>query len=306
MTLCCHREAVGPWRSSCARRLLRRFAPRNDIMLSSRGPQGCGDLLVHAVIASEAKRSPPGWRLPRGCAPRNGGDCFVASLLAMTLCCHREARRAVAISLPEICFALQARNDKLAWSRGSLVPVPVLCGFPSPDLRHCKAQRESIRIVDNPFTLRHELVQLCLRRQFPLDDPFAQRGRELNRQPHVGILVLKRDNRGPDPNVTKAGLSQHAECPCTGVEIASARRERRKDDLFEPHPRRVWRVRIPGCGVGLLDRDGSPWAGQRNHLAQQARVAAHRSKDEPDVGEVERFARKLCVVSILLKHFDVL
>jgi len=53
-------------------------------MQSSRGPQGRGDLLVQ-------------------------GDCFVASLLAMTLCCHREARRAVAIFLcKEIVSSLRS------------------------------------------------------------------------------------------------------------------------------------------------------------------------------------------------------
>ena len=55
-----------------------------------------------------------------------------------------------------------------------------------------------------------------------------------------------------------------------------------------------------------MDRDDSTWTGQRNHLPQQVRVTTHGRKDEPDVGEVERFARKPGIVSVQLEHFDVL
>jgi hypothetical protein len=139
--------------------------------------------------------------------------------------------------------------------------------FVSPDLRDDKAHHEGLRILGDLLTGGQCFVEFHFREQPCIENASTQGGRELNREPHIGMPVVQGNHRRSDANLLQSRLSQHAIGALSGIEVPAPLLEGSQDRAFEAIPGLMLGKKFPAVGIWLLDGDDSTRFGERHHLA---------------------------------------
>src|SRR5262249_997356 len=133
----------------------------------------------------------------------------------------------------------------------------------------------------------------------------TQRGGELDRQPHIRMLILQRDDGSPDVDILKSSIAQHAVRPLTCIKITSSLLKRGEDRLFQAIPCLMVGKTVPTGGIGFLDRDDSSWSSESDHLPQKFFIPPNWGKDEANMHEVKHPSWEVGLIGILFHQLNV-